>query len=65
MSEEKQLPAISITPDMAHAIFITGGLDQFLSQIQEAVNEVPDLSTKKGRDRVASGCGGIQKQNSG
>lgn len=54
MSEEKQLPAISITPDMAPAIFITGGLDQFLSQIQEAVNEVPDLSTKKGRDRVAS-----------
>ena len=54
MSEEKQLPAISITPEMAPAIFITGGLDQFLSQIKEAVNEVPDLSTKKGRDRVAS-----------
>lgn len=54
MSEEKQLPAISITPEMAPAIFIAGGLDQFLSQIREAVSEVPDLSTKKGRDRVAS-----------
>ncbi|MDU7099868.1 MAG: hypothetical protein E6314_16525, partial [Enterobacter sp.] len=29
-------------------------LDAYLEQIRQAVNEVPDLSTKKGRDRVAS-----------
>lgn len=52
MSEEKQLPAISITEEMAPAIYKPNGLDQFFEQIKEAVaNEVPDLSTKKGRDR--------------
>ncbi|MEQ9887639.1 hypothetical protein ABRP55_13930 [Pectobacterium zantedeschiae] len=54
MAEEKQLPELVITEDMAPAIYVPGGLDQFLAQIREAVNEVPDLSTKKGRDRVAS-----------
>lgn len=55
MSEEKQLPAISITEEMAPAIYKPNGLDQFFEQIKEAVaNEVPDLSTKKGRDRIAS-----------
>ncbi|MEL5392845.1 hypothetical protein [Serratia nevei] len=55
MSEEKQLPAINITDDMAPAIYQPNGLDQFFEQIKSAVSrEVPDLSTKKGRDRVAS-----------
>lgn len=45
MSEEKQLPAISITEEMAPAIYKPNGLDQFFEQIKEAVaNEVPDLS---------------------
>lgn len=54
MAEEKQLPDLVITDDMAPVIYVPGGLDQFLNQIREAVNEVPDLSTKKGRDRVAT-----------
>lgn len=35
-------------------LYVAGGLDAYLEQIRQAVNEVPDLSTKKGRDRVAS-----------
>ncbi|WP_445441648.1 hypothetical protein [Citrobacter freundii] len=38
----------------APALYKSGGLDDYLEQIRQAVNEVPDLSTKKGRDRVAS-----------
>ncbi|EPJ2342187.1 hypothetical protein ACTGDP_004793, partial [Enterobacter kobei] len=41
-------------PDQAPALYVAGGLDAYLEQIRQAVNEVPDLSTKKGRDRVAS-----------
>ncbi|TAI99919.1 coiled-coil domain-containing protein [Pectobacterium versatile] len=54
MTEEKQLPELVITEAMAPAIYVPGGLDQFISQIREAVNEVPDLSTDKGRKRIAS-----------
>lgn len=54
MSEEKQLPEISISKDMYPAIYVEGGLNKFIEQIRSSVNEVPDLSTKKGRDRVAS-----------
>ncbi|HBX2738708.1 TPA: hypothetical protein MHU28_01250, partial [Klebsiella pneumoniae] len=36
------------------ALYRAGGLDAYLEQIRQAVNEVPDLTTKKGRDRVAS-----------
>lgn len=54
MSEQKQLPEIVINKDMAPAIYVEGGLKKFVEQIKESVNEVPDLSTKKGRDRIAS-----------
>lgn len=54
MSEEKQLPSVVITEDMAPTLYVPLGLDGFLAEIREAVNEVPDLSTKKGRDRIAS-----------
>ena len=54
MSEATDLTVIEIKPDQAPALYKSGGLDEFLEQIRRAVNEVPDLSTKKGRDRVAS-----------
>ncbi|EMB4325620.1 hypothetical protein RJ492_004119 [Pluralibacter gergoviae] len=54
MSEITDLAVIEITPDQAPALYITNGLDAYLEQIRQSVNEVPDLTTKKGRDRVAS-----------
>lgn len=49
-----ELTVIEIKPDQAPAIYVTNGLDAYLERIRAEVNEVPDLSTKKGRDRVAS-----------
>lgn len=54
MSEVTELAVIEIKPDMAPALYVPNGLDSYLDQIRQAVSEVPDLSTKKGRDRVAS-----------
>lgn len=54
MTDQKQLPEIIISKDMAPSIYVAGGLNQFIEQIKASVNEVADLSTKKGRDRVAS-----------
>ena len=54
MSEVTDLAVIEIKPDMAPALYVPNGLDSYLDQIRQAVSEVPDLSTKKGRDRVAS-----------
>ena len=54
MSEVTDLTVIAIKPEQAPVLYVAGGLDAYLEQIRQAVNEVPDLSTKKGRDRVAS-----------
>lgn len=54
MSEVTDLTVIEIKPEQASVLYVAGGLDAYLEQIRQAVNEVPDLSTKKGRDRVAS-----------
>ena len=54
MSDVTDLAVIEIKPDMAPALYVPNGLDAYLDQIRQAVREVPDLSTKKGRDRVAS-----------
>lgn len=54
MSEVTDLTVIEIKPEQAPVLYVWGGLDAYLEQIRQAVNEVPDLSTKKGRDRVAS-----------
>jgi hypothetical protein len=54
MSEVTDLTVIEIKPEQAPALYSPNGLDAYLEQIKAAVNEVPDLSTKKGRDRVAS-----------
>lgn len=49
-----ELAVIEIKPEQAPALYVPNGLDQFLEQIRAEVNEVPDLSTAKGRARVAS-----------
>ena len=54
MSEIMDLTVIEIKPEQATTLYRAGGLDAYLEQIRQAVNEVPDLTTKKGRDRVAS-----------
>ena len=54
MSEVTDLTVIEIKPEQAPVLYVAGGLDAYLEQIRQAVNEVSDLSTKKGRDRVAS-----------
>ncbi|HCQ8665812.1 TPA: hypothetical protein OMF41_000522 [Klebsiella variicola] len=54
MSEIMDLTVIEIKPEQAPDLYRAGGLDAYLEQIRQAVNEVPDLTTKKGRDRVAS-----------
>ena len=51
MSEVTDLTVIEIKPEQAPELYVAGGLDAYLEQIRQAVNEVPDLSTKKGRDR--------------
>lgn len=49
-----ELAIIEIVPDMAPSIYVENGLEKFLDQIRESVKEVPDLSTAKGRARIAS-----------
>lgn len=54
MSNELAVMDIVVTEDLAPTLYVENGLEKFLQQIRESVNEVPDLSTKKGRDRIAS-----------
>lgn len=55
MAEENTgLVAIDIKPESYPTLYITNGLDSYLDQIRQEVNEVPDLSTAKGRARIAS-----------
>ena len=49
-----ELAIIEIAPDMAPSIYVENGLEKFLDQIRESVKEVPDLTTDKGRKRIAS-----------
>ncbi|PBI79647.1 hypothetical protein A9993_07795 [Rahnella victoriana] len=54
MSETTELSVIEIKPEQAPALYVANGLDGFLDQIRSSVNEVPDLTTAKGRARIAS-----------
>lgn len=52
---ENQIAVIEITKELAPAIYVDGGLNKYFDQIKQAASgEVPDLTTKKGRDRIAS-----------
>ena len=54
MSEVTDLTVIEIKPEQAPALYSAGGLNSFLEQIRELAKEVPDVTTKKGRDRIGS-----------
>ena len=56
MSENQQVITIDdISADNAPAIYVAGGLDKFFTAVEkEVTGEVPDLSTAKGRARIAS-----------
>ena len=49
-----ELAVIEIKPEQAPALYVQNGLDGYLTLIREQVKEVPDLSTAKGRARIAS-----------
>ncbi|QHF08643.1 hypothetical protein [Pseudomonas syringae] len=63
MSEAQQVITIDdISADNAPAIYVTGGLNQFLQAVTaEVTAEVPDLTTRKGRDRIASLAATVSK----
>ncbi|MFM1308627.1 hypothetical protein WFL33_21060 [Yersinia enterocolitica] len=52
--ESTGLVVIDIKPESYPTLYVTNGLDKYLSQIRQAVNEVPDVTTAKGRARIAS-----------
>ena len=56
MTEEKtELALIEVQPDQYPSLYVSGGLDPYYQQIRaEVLSEVPDLSNKKGIDRVKS-----------
>lgn len=54
MSEVTDLTVIEIKPEQAPVLYSAGGLNGFLEQIRELAKEVPDVTTKKGRDRIGS-----------
>lgn len=63
MSEAQQVITIDdISADSAPAIYVTGGLNQFLQAVTaEVTAEVPDLTTRKGRERIASLAAKVSK----
>lgn len=54
MTETTDLAVLEVLPEQAPTLYVENGLTKFLDQIRQSVNEVPDLSTAKGRARVAS-----------
>jgi len=54
MSEVTDLTVLEIKPEQAPALYVANGLDAYLEIIREMAKEVPDVTTKKGRDRIGS-----------
>ena len=52
--ENTGLVVIDIKLEQAPTLYVAGGLDSFLEYIREMTREVPDVTTKKGRDRIGS-----------
>ena len=63
MSAEQKLIAIEeISEENAPAIYVAGGLKQFIDLVKDEVEgEVPDLTTRKGRERIASLAAKVSK----
>lgn len=63
MPAQQQLVSVDdISEDNAPLIYVSGGLKPFIDRVRAEVSgEVPDLSTKKGRDRIASQAAKVSK----
>lgn len=63
MTAQQQLVSVDdISQDNAPLIYVSGGLKPFIERVRAEVSgEVPDLSTKKGRDRIASQAAKVSK----
>ena len=63
MSAKQQVITIDdISVDNAPAIYVAGGLGQFFDAVKaEVTGEVPDLTTRKGRERIASLAATVSK----
>lgn len=63
MSEKQLAVKIEeISEDNAPAIYVAGGLQPFITLVRNEVQgEVPDLTTRKGRDRIASLAAKVSK----
>lgn len=63
MSAKQQVITIDdITPESAPTIYVTGGLGRFFDAVKAEVSaEVPDLTTRKGRERIASLAATVSK----
>lgn len=64
MSVERQVVTIDhISDENAPAIYVQNGLKPFIQMIKEEVcGEVPDLSSRKGRERIASLAATVSKR---
>lgn len=64
MLAEQQLITIDdISEENAPTIFVAGGLSRFIDAVKDEVcAEIPDLTTKKGRDRIASLSATVSKR---
>ena len=63
MSAQQQVITIDdISAENAPAIYVAGGLGQFFDAVKaEVTAEVPDLTTRKGRERIASLAATVSK----
>lgn len=63
MSAQQQVITIDdISADNAPTIYVAGGLGQFFDAVKaEVAAEVPDLTTRKGRERIASLAATVSK----
>ncbi|MBI0431659.1 hypothetical protein [Pectobacterium parmentieri] len=54
MSEITDLTVVEIKPEQAPVLYVPNGLEDYLNHIREMAKEAPDVTTKKGRDRIGS-----------
>lgn len=62
MSDKQVITIDDISAENAPVIYVAGGLSQFLDAVKaEVTGELPDLATRKGRERIASLAAKVSK----
>ncbi|CAE6906083.1 conserved protein of unknown function [Pseudomonas marincola] len=62
MNAQTKVALEDISEENAPAIYVAGGLSQFFDAVKaEVTTEVPDVSTRKGRERIASLAAKVSK----